>query len=39
MSQAQPQSIDWTLVIIGIADVMVVTALMVVIMKALGPKG
>ena len=39
MSQFQLQEVDWTLVIIGIVDVMVVSAMMVMIMKLLGPKG
>jgi len=39
MSQIQPQSIDWVLVIIGLVDVMVVSAMIVMIMKLLGPKG
>jgi len=39
MSQTQPQTVDWTLITIGVLDAMVVIAIMVVIMKTMGPKG
>ncbi|GEM_PF-5502877 len=39
MSQVQLQSLDWTLIVIGLVDVMVVTTIAIMISKLLGPRG